>query len=110
MPAVPHDWGPAPHTCRRQISRIKNTKGVSRGPAGSIHPHKLATHFLKAAMASGQVDFYSWAPVKHFTERKDGQGWDVEVINRGTIKAKQVIVCTNAHTRHLFPGQAIDKQ
>lgn len=84
---------------------------MSRGPAGSIHPHKLATHFLKAALASGQVDFFSWAPVKQFTERTDGkEGWDVEVLERGTIKTKQVIVCTNAHTRHLFPGQAIDKQ
>jgi len=36
--------------------------------------------------------------------------WTVDCGDRGVIRAKQVVVCTNAHTRHLFPGEAVDKQ
>lgn len=92
-----------------KISRIKDTKAISRGPAGSIHPHKLATHFMKAALSSNQVDFFSWAPVSRFEQDVKSKEWIVDVGTRGNIRAKRLIVCTNAHTRHLFPGDPIDK-
>ena len=43
-------------------------------------------------------------------EYVDGDAWLVDCGERGVIRAKQVIVCTNAHTRHLFPGEPVDKQ
>ncbi|OWZ55906.1 hypothetical protein C356_01537 [Cryptococcus neoformans c45] len=34
--------------------------------------------------------------------------WRVDCGKRGTVKARNVIVCTNAHTPHLFKGSNID--
>lgn len=93
------------------MSRLDKAVSLSRGPAGSVHPHKLASHFLKGALDSGHCDFYSWCPVKSFTRAEAGSSiWTVDCGDRGIIKAKRVIVCTNAHTRHLFKGDLIDKQ
>ncbi|WWD18874.1 hypothetical protein CI109_103329 [Kwoniella shandongensis] len=92
----------------QRISRIKGATGCSKGPAGSLHPHKLATAFLKSALATGQADLYSWSPVQKMT--KNGEGiWDVDCGERGTLKTKEVIVCTNAHTGSLFKGTDIDE-
>ena len=38
------------------------------------------------------------------------RAWEIDCGDRGVVRAKQVIVCTNAHTRHLFPGEPVDKQ
>ncbi|OCF30874.1 hypothetical protein I316_07507 [Kwoniella heveanensis BCC8398] len=84
----------------KRRTRISNALGFSKGPAGSVHPHKLTTHFLKAAIATGQADLFSWAPVQSVTQ--SGDEWTLEVHNRGVIRAKKVIFCTNAHTPHLF--------
>ncbi|WVQ85703.1 hypothetical protein IAT38_007869 [Cryptococcus sp. DSM 104549] len=89
------------------MTRINGATGCSKGPAGSLHPHKLATAFLKSAMATGQADLYSWAPVQKLV-RADEDTWEVNCGERGTVKAKNVIVCTNAHTPHLFKGSDID--
>ena len=82
---------------------------MSKGTAGSVHPHKLATHFLQAALESGQVELFSWAPVEKFEEDQEG-GWTVDVGPRGVVRTRQIIVCTDGHTPHLFPDQLIAKQ
>lgn len=91
-----------------QLSRAKGAIACSKGSAGSVHSHKLTTAFMRAALASGNCSLYSWAPVVSFVESDDG--WTVDCGDRGKISTRQVIVCTNAHTRHLFKGEAIDKQ
>ena len=116
------DWTWTPdESVAGEVSRVKGAKAISKGPAGSIHPHKLATHFLQAALKTGNVELFSWAPVSSFSRAgvkaegdasmsgSDGE-WVVDCGERGQIRSKRVVVCTNAHTRHLFPGQAIDKQ
>ncbi|WWD02358.1 hypothetical protein V865_000397 [Kwoniella europaea PYCC6329] len=89
----------------KKATRIHNAVAYSKGPAGSVHPHKLATEYMKSAMATGRADLYSYAPVLS-TKRADGV-WELEVHEKGTIKAKEVIFCTNAHTPHLFEGSPI---
>ncbi|WVQ75690.1 hypothetical protein IAR50_005320 [Cryptococcus sp. DSM 104548] len=92
-----------------KTTRIKNALGFSKGPAGSLHPHKLTTAFLRSALASptSHAELYSWAPVQKITKH-DGL-WIVDCEERGTIKARNVILCTNAHTPNLFKGSAIDQ-
>jgi glycine/D-amino acid oxidase-like deaminating enzyme len=66
---------------------------------------------MRDALGSGNCSLHSWAPVVSFAESEDGEdGWTVDCGERGKITARQVIVCTNAHTRHLFKCEAIDKQ
>ncbi|EIW70593.1 hypothetical protein TREMEDRAFT_16198, partial [Tremella mesenterica DSM 1558] len=82
-----------------QKTRVSNAIAYNRGPAGSVHPHKLTTELLKIAMRSG-AELYSWAPVKNLS--RFGEGWEVET-SRGMIKAGVVVLCTNAYTGGLFP-------
>ncbi|WVQ88600.1 hypothetical protein IAS59_002336 [Cryptococcus gattii] len=92
----------------QKVTRINGATGYSIGPAGSLHPHKLATAYLKSALATGQAELYSWSPVQKLTRGEDDELWQVNCGERGTVKARNVIVCTNAHTPHLFKGTDID--
>jgi len=87
---------------------MPRAKGVLKYPSGSVHPHKLATAFLKAALEKPRCQVYSWTPVNK-VEMADGI-WQVNAGSRGIIRAKEVIVCTNAHTGWLFEGTSIDEQ
>ncbi|WVF66161.1 hypothetical protein IAT40_000901 [Kwoniella sp. CBS 6097] len=98
----------------RKISRIPAALGLGKGPAGSVHPHKLCTSFISSAIRSspkGKCRLFSWCPVTSFTqaqaaEREQGL-WTIDCGDRGKITARKVIVCTNAHTPHLFPDSNI---
>lgn len=91
----------AAEACR--ISRVKNALAVKYTPSGSWHPHRGLTALLRKALESKSADFafYSWAPVARLG--KTGAGWSVDCGERGTIRAKQVVLATNGYTRHLFP-------
>ncbi|KIR36724.1 hypothetical protein I352_00035 [Cryptococcus deuterogattii MMRL2647] len=56
----------------------------------------------------GQAELYPWSPVQKLTRGEDDELWQVNCGERGTVKARNVIVCTNAHTPHLFKGTHID--
>ena len=59
-------------------------------------------------MSTGQCELYSWAPVSGFSSN-DGV-CTVDCGARGQVSARQVIVCTNAHTPHLFPNSPFSSQ
>ncbi|WVQ75691.1 hypothetical protein IAR50_005321 [Cryptococcus sp. DSM 104548] len=101
-------WTHDPATAQ-DTTRFKNAQGFSKGPAGSLHPHKLTTAFLRSALSSptSNAELYSWAPVQKIT-KQEGL-WVVDCEDRGTVKARNVILCTNAHTPNLFKGSAIDR-
>ncbi|TXT12854.1 hypothetical protein VHUM_01255 [Vanrija humicola] len=87
----------------KKLSRNDRALALNIGPAGSWHPHRGVTALLRLALASKTSDcsFFSWCPVQSFT--RAGEGWDLDCGGRGTIRAKEVILATNAYTRHLFP-------
>lgn len=87
-----------------QVSRVKGAVGCSTRNAGSVHPHKLTTELLKLALASekNDVSLFTSAPVLRVSEPSNGAEIEVQT-NRGNITAPTVILCTNAHTPHLFP-------
>ncbi len=39
---------------------------------------------------------------------KEGGFWEGNCGERGVVKTKEVVVCTNAHTGNLFKGTDID--
>lgn len=86
----------------QRISRTEGALAVNIGTAGSNHPHRLATALMKLAMEarSSKTELYSHTPVLKLSETQGG--WAVET-TRGSIRAKNVVLCTNAWTRHLFP-------
>lgn len=87
----------------RRVTRQADAVAANVGPAGSCHPHRLATALMRLAIAAG-VQFFSWAPV--LALRQEGGGWSMDCGDRGTIRAGQVVAATNAWTRHLFPETA----
>lgn len=67
---------------------------------GNYHPYKFVTEVLKRAISKG-VQLYTNVQVKNITPSKSD---DVEVqTSEGLIRAKKVIVATNAFTPQLFP-------
>ncbi|WVQ71310.1 hypothetical protein IAR50_000837 [Cryptococcus sp. DSM 104548] len=102
-------------------TRFKGAVAYSKGPAGSIHPHKLASAFLRSALETGQAELYSWAPVKGLRKvdgaqtlsaEKQGGGyglWEVDLGKRGKVRARDVVICTNAYTPGVLKGTDIDK-
>lgn len=94
--------------CSLQLSRNKNAIAAMHFPTGTVHPHKLATSFLRAALQTQRCKLFSWAPVQAFKPQVDH--WELEVIGRGSVRAREVVVCTNAHTSWLFKGTEIDDQ
>ena len=63
---------------------------------------------MRTALVSGKVQLFSWCPVEHL--KQDNGGWEVKCHERGTIKAKEVIVCTNGYSRNLFNDHPISQQ
>ncbi|ODN84013.1 hypothetical protein L202_00048 [Cryptococcus amylolentus CBS 6039] len=99
-------------------TRFKGAVAYSKGPAGSIHPHKLASAFLRSALKSGQAELYSWAPVQGIqkvdgaatVEKQSENGlWEVNLGKRGKLRARNVVICTNAYTPGLLKGTDIER-
>ncbi len=110
------------------IARMDKAIAVQLRPAGSVHSHKLCTELMRCAMEvrDGKgVELFSWTVVESMDpidqsssaldqdvsrQRGEGEGeakdaeaykWRVKT-NKGMIKAKKVVLCTNAHTQNFF--------
>lgn len=70
---------------------------------GNYHPFKLVNGELQKALEHG-VELYTRTPVKHVRSLEE----DVHLVEtpRGTVRAKKVIVATNAFTSEIFPELA----
>jgi len=70
---------------------------------GNYHPFKLVNGELQKALDRG-VELYTRTPVKRVRSLED----DVHMVEtpKGTIRAKRVIVATNAFTSQIFPELA----
>ncbi|TXT09243.1 hypothetical protein VHUM_02717 [Vanrija humicola] len=87
----------------KRVSRVHDAVACNRIPSGSWHPHRAVTALLRLALKStaANVQFFSWAPVAGISNANGRVSVDCE--SRGVITARQVIVATNAYTRHLLP-------
>lgn len=70
---------------------------------GNYHPFKFVTQELERAIARG-VELYTRTPVKRVQSVSEDE--HRVITDRGTIRAKKVIVATNAFTSQIFPELA----
>ncbi|MDZ4309628.1 MAG: FAD-dependent oxidoreductase [Cypionkella sp.] len=68
--------------------------GAVRTDIGGLHPAKFHAELLRVALAAG-VTVHSHTPVTNI--EKDGDGFRVTT-SAGTVRARQVLVCTNGYT------------
>ncbi|ORY24568.1 FAD dependent oxidoreductase-domain-containing protein [Naematelia encephala] len=87
----------------KKLGRTPHALAINHYKVGTCHPHKLATALARLALSSKAADFkyFSWTPVKSIETTK--QGFTLDCHDKGQIRARQVIVCTNAYTKYLFP-------
>ncbi len=73
--------------------------GVVRMDIGGLHPAKLHAEILRVALAAG-VTVHANTPVTAI--QREGDGFRVTTA-AGTLKARQVLVCTNGYTDGAAP-------
>ncbi|CAI7663587.1 unnamed protein product [Penicillium glandicola] len=87
--------------------RLTRARGIIAGPAGALWPYKFVTGILKRLLADFPDDFSveenTAVTAIHDATPANGPRYKVET-TRGTITARHVIHCTNAHVSHLVPG------
>ncbi|KAJ5108063.1 hypothetical protein N7456_004738 [Penicillium angulare] len=106
MPEESEEWIAYDRNSMPDEFKLSNATGVVAGPAGALWPYKFVTGILARLLQEYPDDLR----VNHHTSVKSIQadssstgGYKVET-NRGTIFARHVIHCTNAHVGHLVPG------
>ncbi|KAM6505355.1 hypothetical protein FSOLCH5_014579 [Fusarium solani] len=84
------------------ISGVKGAKGAFSYTAGHVWPYKMVHHMFSQAVANG-INLQTNTPVSSISSVQDSQGYWVVNTPRGTVRAKQVIMATNAYTAALLP-------
>lgn len=69
--------------------------------AGSLWPYKLVTFIVRKLLADDKIKLFTNTPVEAIS---GSQGKYELRTNRGAIKAKHVLLATNAYTSHLLPS------
>ncbi|KAL2670150.1 hypothetical protein Neosp_015031 [[Neocosmospora] mangrovei] len=93
------------YTPRAQAERVSGVKGALSCftfTAGHIWPYKMVMHLLKGVVDKG-ANLQTHTPVTRVSGKPlpDGR-WEV-VTERGTIRAKKVLLATNAYTPRIAP-------
>ncbi|KAJ0146655.1 hypothetical protein HZ326_10660 [Fusarium oxysporum f. sp. albedinis] len=92
----------APREYAEKLSGIKGAKGCFSYTAGHLWPYKLIHHMLEKAIAKG-INLQTNTPVQMVSsERDENELWTITT-GRGVVKARQVIMATNAYTAALLP-------
>ena len=90
----------------REHLGLPNLRGAVTYPAHTLNPYLLVCRMLELSLEKGlnlQTDtpVYKVAPVS--TSHEDAAKWEV-LTDRGTVRAKQVVLATNAYTNALHHG------
>ncbi|KAL2833328.1 FAD dependent oxidoreductase superfamily [Aspergillus cavernicola] len=85
-----------------RLSGVKGALSCFTFTAGHVWPYKMVLHLLQNAVKNG-ANLQTNTPVTNLSETPlpDGR-WPVTT-DRGTIKAKKVLLATNGYTAHLAP-------
>lgn len=85
-----------------QVSGVKGALNCFTFTAGHVWPYKMVMHLLKGVVDKG-ANLQTMTPVTQISEKQLSDGRWLVTTERGTIKAKRVILATNAYTSHLAP-------
>ncbi|KAM5343723.1 hypothetical protein ACJ41O_012260 [Fusarium nematophilum] len=92
-------------TPREHAERVSGVKGALTCftfTAGHVWPYKLVMHLLNGAVQKG-ANLQTHTPVTRLSEKPLPNGrWEVKT-ERGTIKAKKILLATNAYTSRVAP-------
>ncbi|QGA16122.1 hypothetical protein EYB26_003789 [Talaromyces marneffei] len=92
-------------TKRKDAERVSGVKGALNCftfTAGHIWPYKMVMHLLKGVVDKG-ANLQTMTPVTHISEKPLPDGRWLVTTERGSVKAKKVILATNAYTSHVAP-------
>jgi glycine/D-amino acid oxidase-like deaminating enzyme len=88
---------------RIKLSGVREARGCFSYTAGHLWPYKLIHHMFRNAIDKG-VNLQTNTPVQSISSGCDADGyWTISTKDRGVIKAKQVVMTTNAYTVALLP-------
>ncbi|KAK9792851.1 putative FAD dependent oxidoreductase domain-containing protein [Seiridium cardinale] len=93
------------YTARKDAERVSGVKGALgcfTFTAGHVWPYKMVTHLLKLVVGKG-ANLQTHTPVTHLSEGPLPDGRWLVSTERGSIKAKQVLLATNGYTAKLAP-------
>jgi glycine/D-amino acid oxidase-like deaminating enzyme len=86
-----------------RISGVKGALGAFTFTAGQLYPYKLVTSLLELAMARGNINLQTNTPVTSISPTRDLEDYYHITTPRGTLRARKVIICTNAYTSSILP-------
>ncbi|KAF4332960.1 gamma-glutamylputrescine oxidoreductase [Fusarium beomiforme] len=85
------------------VSGIKGAKGAFKYTTGHLWPYKLIHHMFAEALKHENLNLQTNTPVTEIPTSPNADGsWSVTT-SRGVIKARKVIMATNAYTAALLP-------
>ncbi|KAJ4252747.1 hypothetical protein NW762_010653 [Fusarium torreyae] len=91
-----------PPKIAENVSGVKGAKGCFSYTAGHLWPYKLIHHIFTNALAKG-VNIQTNTPVTTISPTQDSNGYWTLTTERGLVKAKRIIMATNAYTAALLP-------
>ncbi|KAK8038305.1 Gamma-glutamylputrescine oxidoreductase [Apiospora phragmitis] len=85
-----------------QLSGVKGALACFTFTAGHLWPYKLVLHLLQGAVKRG-ANLQTHTPVTHVSESPLPDGRWLVTTDRGSIKAKKVLLATNGYTAKIAP-------
>ncbi|KAH8657919.1 FAD dependent oxidoreductase [Xylariales sp. PMI_506] len=92
-------------TPRKYAERVSGVKGALNCftfTAGHIWPYKMVTHLLQRVVDQG-ANLQTHTPVTSISEKPLPDGRWLVTTERGSIRAKKILIATNGYTAHLAP-------
>ncbi|KAL4725811.1 hypothetical protein ACLX1H_006485 [Fusarium chlamydosporum] len=86
-----------------KISGIKGAKGAFKYTTGHLWPYKLVHHMFSQALSYKNLNLQTNTPATGVSALPDNVGRWTVTTSRGSIKARKVIMATNAYTAALLP-------
>jgi glycine/D-amino acid oxidase-like deaminating enzyme len=91
-----------PEKYAETVSGMHGAKSAYSYPAAQCWPYKLVHHMFSKAIRKG-VNLQTETMAKKLAEKPDSDGYWAVQTDRGTIRARKVVVTTNAYTAAILP-------
>lgn len=85
-----------------RISGVKGAVSAFTFTAGQIYPYTLVTSLLELALSRGNINLQTFTPVTAVSPTRDSEGFYHITTPRGTLKARKILMCTNAYTSSIL--------
>lgn len=97
------DIGYTPKKDAERISGVKGAQCCFTFTAGHLWPRMMMQQLLEKLIQQG-LQVHALTPVLEISRSRDEDGYWTAKTPRGAIRAKRVVVCTNAYTSSILPA------